>query len=170
MRFMALSIIFICISLIGIMIGNNFKLRVNEIQEFETIFFSLKNNILFMRTPIAYAIKEACNKNTELTKILKKIADKIDQGEFFNLIDIVKEIFEKEKHRLYLNQDDLNMIYDFFSNLENNNINSFENLFTIFEERLKERLKDAIEVRNKNKKIYSTLGIGIAAMVVIFLI
>ena len=55
MRFIALFIIFICISLIGITLGNGFKLRVKELQEFESIFYSLKNNITFMRTPISKA-------------------------------------------------------------------------------------------------------------------
>src|SRR5699024_5253969 len=99
-----------------------------------------------------------------------RIADEIEKGDFYNLIDVVKKVFEVDKFKLYLNQSDLDMIYDFFGNLENNNLNSFENLFNIFVKRVDEQLKEAIEFRNKNKKIYSTLGIGIGAMIVIFLI
>ena len=39
MKFVALVIIFICISSIGIILGNGFKFRVNELQEFENIQF-----------------------------------------------------------------------------------------------------------------------------------
>lgn len=170
MRFVALFIIFVCVSLIGITLGNGFKLRVKELQEFESIFYSLKNNITFMRTPISHALRSSCSQNTELSKIFIHIANEIEKGDFYNLIDIVKEDFEKYRANLYLNQSDLDMIYDFFNNLENNNLNSFENLFTVFTKRVNTQIKEAIEVKDKNKKIYSTLGIGIAAMIVIFLI
>lgn len=170
MKFIALLIIFICISLIGIILGNGFKLRVKELQEFEGIFHSLKNNITFMRTPISYALRESCQRDSELSKKFHKIADEIEKGDFYNLIDVVREVFEKGKLKLYLNQSDLDMIYDFFNNLENNNLNSFENVFNIFTKRIEDQLEEAIEYRNKNKKIYSTLGIGIGAMIVIFLI
>ena len=170
MRFIALFIIFICISLVGIIIGNGFKLRVKEIQEFESIFYALKNNITFMRTPIPHALKISCSKNSELSKRFENISDEIEKGEFYNLIDVVRKVFERDKSKLYLNNSDLDMIYDFFINLENNNIDSFENLFNVFIKRIEEQLKDAIELRNKNSKVYSTLGIGAAAMIVIFLI
>ena len=170
MRFIALFIIFICISLIGITLGNWFKLRVKELQEFESIFYSLKNNITFMRTPISQALRLSCSRRTELSNRFLRIADEIEKGDFYNLIDVVKKVFEVDKFKLYLNQSDLDIIYDFFGNLENNNLNSFENLFNIFVKRVDEQLKEAIEFRNKNKKIYSTLGIGIGAMIVIFLI
>lgn len=170
MKFMALVIIFICISSIGIILGNGFKFRVKELQEFENIYYSLKNNIIFMRTPISNAIKASCSRKSELSKVLIKISDDIEHGEFYNLIDVVKNFFEAHKSKLYLNQSDLEMIYDFFSNLENNNLNSFENIFNIFTKRINEQIENAIELRNKNKKVYSTLGIGVAAMIVIFLI
>lgn len=170
MRFLALFVIFICISLIGITLGNGFKLRVKELQEFESIFYALKNNITFMRTPISHSLKISCLKHSELSKRFEKISDEIEKGDFYNLIDVVKKVFEIDKSKLYLNQSDLDMIYDFFVNLENNNLNSFENLFNVFVKRVDEQLKDAIEFRNKNSKIYSTLGIGVAAMIVIFLI
>lgn len=170
MRFIALFIIFVCISLIGIALGNGFKLRVRELQEFESIFYSLKNNITFMHTPISHALRSSCKKNTELGKVFVHIADEIEKGDFHSLIDIVRKEFRLCKDNLYLNQSDLEMIYDFFNNLENNNLNSFENLFTVFTKRVNTQIKEAIEIKDKNKKIYSTLGIGIAAMIVIFLI
>lgn len=170
MKFIALFIIFVCISLIGFTLGNRFKLRVKELQEFESAFYSLKNNITFMRTPISQALKSSFNRKSQMSLIFEKIAHEIDEGEFYNIIDVVKDLFEKYKDKLYLNQSDLDMIYDFFINLENNNIDSFENLFNVFSKRIDEQLKYAIDVRNKNNKIYSTLGIGIGAMIVIFLI
>ncbi len=57
-----------------------------------------------------------------------------------------------------------------FNNIENSNLNSFENVFCIFTKRIEDQLIEAIEFRNKNKKVYSTLGIGVGAMIVIFLI
>lgn len=170
MKFIALIIIFVCISSIGIILGNGFKFRVKELQEFENIYYALKNNIIFMRTPISHAIKASCSKKSELSKILLKISDDIERGEFYNLVDVVKNFFESNKSKLYLNESDLEMIYDFFSNLENNNLNSFENIFNIFTKRIDDQIKDAIESRNKNNKVYSTLGFGVAAMIVIFLI
>lgn len=170
MRFIALLIIFVCISMIGIILGNSFKLRVKELQEFESIFHSFKNNITFMRTPIANALRDSCFKDSELSRRFQKIADDIDRGEFYSLVDVAKSSFESDKFKLYLNESDLAMIYDFFDNLENNNLNSFENVFVMFTKRLETQLSEAIEVRNKNRKVYSSLGIGIAAMVVIFLI
>ncbi len=170
MKFLALVIIFICISSIGIMLGNGFKIRVKELQEFENIYYSLKNNIIFMRTPISYAIKSSCSKKSELSKILIEISNDIEKGEFYNLVDVVKNFFELNKVKLYLNQSDLEMVYDFFSNLENNNLNSFENIFDVFTKRINDQIKDAIDLKNKNNKVYSTLGVGVAAMIVIFLI
>ncbi len=170
MKFIALLIIFVCISLIGIILGNGYKFRVKELQEFESVFYSLKNNITFMRTPIAYALRESCPQKSELSINLHKIADEIENGDFYNLVDCVRRVFEKNKLKLYLNQSDLDMIYDFFNNIENSNLNSFENVFCIFTKRIEDQLIEAIEFRNKNKKVYSTLGIGVGAMIVIFLI
>lgn len=170
MRFVALLIIFVCISMIGIILGNSFKLRVKELQEFESIFHSLRNNITFMRTPIANALRDSCPKDSELSKNFHRIADDIDRGDFYSLVDVAKNAFESDKLKLYLNESDLDMIYDFFGNLENNNVNSFENVFTMFTKRVEAQLSEAIEVKNKNRKVYSSLGIGIAAMIVIFLI
>lgn len=170
MKFIALFIIFVCISLIGVILGNGFKFRVRELQEFESIFYSLKNNIIFMHTPISQAIRLSCSRGSELSNVFLKLADEIEKGDFYNLVDVIKRVFDIDKFRLYLNQSDLDMIYDFFCNFENNNLNSFENLFNVFVKRINQQLKDAIEVKNKNNKIYSTLGVGIAAMIVIFLI
>lgn len=169
-KFIALLIIFVCISLIGIMIGNSYKFRVKELQEFETIFHSFKNNIMFMKTPIAYALRESCTQKSVLSANLHMVADEIENGDFYNLVDCVKKVFENNKDRLYLNQSDLDMIYDFFNNIENNNLNSFENVFGVFTKRLEDQLREAIEFRNKNKKVYNTLGIGVGAIIVIFLI
>lgn len=170
MKFIALLIIFVCISLIGIILGNGYKFRVRELQEFEAIFHSLRNNITFMRTPIAYALRESCLQKSELSINLHKVADEIENGDFYNLVDCVRKVFEENKFKLYLNQSDLDMIYDFFNNVENNNLNSFENVFGIFTKRIEDQLTEAIEFRNKNKKVYNTLGIGVGAMIVIFLI
>lgn len=170
MKFIALLIIFVCISLIGIILGNGYKFRVKELQEFEAIFHSLRNNITFMRTPIAYALRESCPQKSELSINLHKVADEIENGDFYNLVDCVRKVFEENKLKLYLNQSDLEMIYDFFNNVENNNLNSFENVFGIFTKRIEDQLTEAIEFRNKNKKVYNTLGIGVGAMIVIFLI
>ncbi len=170
MRFIALLIIFICISLIGIIIGNSFRLRVKELQEFEKIFHSLKNNIMFMRTPIAHALRDSCVGDSYLCRGFRKIAKHIDEGDFYNLVDVAKDVFVSMRGNLYLNDSDLEFIYEFFGSLENNNINSFENVFNIFTKRLEDQLNEAVEVRNKNKKVYSALGIGVAAMIVIFLI
>lgn len=170
MKLIALLIIFVCVSLIGIILGNGFRFRVKELQEFENIFYSLKNNIIFMHTPISQAIKSSCSRESELGSVFLKLADEIEKGDFYNLSDVVKKVFDIEKFKLYLDQSDLDVIYDFFGNFENNNLNSFENLFNVFAKRINQQLKDAIEIKNKNNKIYSTLGIGIAAMIVIFLI
>lgn len=170
MKFIALFIIFVCISLIGIILGNGFRFRVKELQEFENVFYSLKNNIIFMHTPVSQAIRVSCSRGSELGNIFFKLSDEIEKGDFYNLVDVVKKVFDINKFKLYLNQSDLDMIYDFFCNFENNNLNSFENLFNVFAKRINQQLKDAIEIKNKNNKIYSTLGIGIAAMIVIFLI
>ena len=56
MKFIALLIIFVCISLIGIILGNGYKFRVKELQEFEAVFYSLKNNIRFMRARRIFAL------------------------------------------------------------------------------------------------------------------
>lgn len=170
MKFIALLIIFVCVSTIGIIMGNGLGFRVKELQEFENIFYSLKNNIIFMRTPIAQSIKASCLQKSELASVFLKVSNEIEKGEFYNLIDVVKGVFEREKAKLYLNQSDLELIYDFFSNFENANLNSFENLFNIFTKRINHQLNNAIEFKSKNKKMYSTLGIGIGAMIVIFLI
>lgn len=170
MKLVALLIIFVCVSMIGIILSNGLKSRVKELQEFENIFYSLRNNILFMRTPIAQALRLSCPQASELSNIFLKLANEIEKGDFYNLIDVVKKVFEENKMKLYLNQSDLDVIYDFFGNFENNNLDSFENLFNIFVKRVNQQLKDAIEIKTKNKKMYSTLGIGIAAMIVIFLI
>lgn len=170
MRFIALFTIFVCISLIGITYGNRFKVRVKELQEFENIFYSLKNQITFMHTPITQSLKLSSNASTEIGKMFHLIADEIDNGEFYHLINIVEDILKKYRSRLFLIDSDLDMIRDFFNNLENSNLNSFENTFNMFSKRIENQLNDAIEFRNKNNKIYSTLGIGVGAMIVIFLI
>ncbi len=66
-----------------------------------------------MRTPIAYALRESCPQKSELSINLHKIADEIENGDFYNLVDCVRRVFEKNKLKLYLNQSDLDMIYDF---------------------------------------------------------
>lgn len=152
------------------MLSNGLKFRVRELQEFENIFYSFKNNVIFMRTPIAQALRLSCSKESQLSNIFLELATEIEKGDFYNIIDVVKIVFEKNKLKLYLNQSDLDMIYDFFENFENNNLDSFENLFNIFVKRINQQLKDAIEIKTKNNKMYSSLGIGIAAMIVIFLI
>ena len=110
------------------------------------------------------------NQVTAVSKVLKKISNKLENGNFYTLFEVVESVLYENMKELYLSKDDIELICDFFREFENSNLNSLESVFYSFKKRIEEQLKEAIEDRDRNSKTYKTLGFGIGAIVVIFLI
>lgn len=171
LKVIAITIIFISSSYIGIYYGESFKKRTKQLQHILKAIIYLNNEVIYSNTPLPEALNTISKKVEDpISNILYKVALRLEKGESISVYDAFKNEYNENKNSFNLLNDDKYLIKDFLKGLGESGIYGQDKLFNLTIENMKINCGAAEELGKKNSKMYSTLGLCIGAMIAIFLV
>ena len=164
-------IIVISTSIIGYQYGNRFNKRVNNLNYIQSSLQLLQTEIIYSLTPLPTALENVYLKgNKKVSFIFKDIKDNLISNKGSSIIDSFRYISQDLKEKLYLNDEDIEVILSLGSILGSSNREDQEKHFKLVKTQLEDRIKDAESSRIKNEKLYKNLGVLSGMLIVITLL
>ena len=160
------SFIFLSCSLIGILISRKYTNRVNELKEFKNALNLFKTKIRYTYEPIPEIFSEISeNISPCVSTVFKQAAGKMDvlaAGEAWNLA--------LKMDNLNINEEDRNALKNLSKLLGKTDLQGQLSQIEMTSDFLDEQILKAERERNKNEKMYRTLGMILGMAIVIILI
>ncbi|WP_055667681.1 stage III sporulation protein SpoIIIAB [Desnuesiella massiliensis] len=171
LRLFGLLLIFIACTLTGFFYAESLRKRSLELKELERTLVQLKNEIMFLHSPLPEALKKIGERSKEPFSLLYiRISSYLEEGTCNSVFEATVKSLEDYKDILYLIKEDIEIIKDFSKNLGDLDRNFQINIFEMTLERVAMQIKDSEITAQNNIKLYRYLGLCIGALVVIFLI
>ena len=159
------SFIFLSSSLIGILISKKYENRVNELKEFKNALNNFKTKIRYTYEPIPDIFMEISeNINSNISNVFYEAACKMDvlaAGEAWGLALKMED--------LNINEEDKNVLFNLSKLLGKTDLQGQISSIEMTEDFLEEQIRKAQNLRNKNEKLYRTLGMILGLAIVIIL-
>lgn len=160
------AFIFLSCSLVGILISKKYINRVNELKEFKNALNIFKTKIRYTYEPIPEIFAEISeNVNPNISSVFKQAALKMDilaAGEAWNLA--------LKMDNLNINEEDRNALKNLSKLLGKTDLQGQLNQIEMTSDFLDEQIKKAEKEKDKNEKMYRTLGMILGLTIVIILI
>ncbi len=157
------TFIFLSCSLIGILISKKYTNRVNELKEFKNALNIFKTKIRYTYEPIPDIFMQISeNVNSNIGNVFSQAANKMNvlaAGEAWNIALKMEE--------LSINQEDRNVLENLSKLLGKTDLQGQLNQIEMTEDFLNEQIRKAEQEKNKNEKMYRTLGAIIGMVIVI---
>lgn len=170
-RNIMIFLMFLICTFIGYFIGENYKIRSQNLKEIQKVLLLLNNEIIYSNTPLPTALFEVGNKVSEpISNVFIKMANMLDEGTSNSVYESFEKAYLENKEKLSLNSDDYKILEDFFKTLGSSGISGQEKIFSLALENIDINYKEAKKKEKENIKLYRTLGISIGAMLAIFFI
>lgn len=155
----------------GFLYAETFKRRVEQLSEMERAIMLLQNDITYIYTPLPEAFMKIVYKVDDPINIIFKDASELLTGNEVNSVqDAFIKSLEKNKDRLYLKKEDVDVFIDLTKDLGKSDVAGQNNIFALTLTNIKKQLKSAESIKNKNLKMYRYLGFTLGAMLVIMII
>lgn len=161
-----LFLVFGTISSIGIKISNGYKIRAHNLKQ-------IKKGLKILETKVTYTYEQ-------LPYIFLDISHKINGpvGKLFSdtgtrmQLEFAGEAWEKciDDSRIYLNYEDKEALKSLGKLLGKTDIQGQLNQISLVNNFLDEQIKEAVESKEKNEKMYKKLGVIVGLAVVIVLV
>lgn len=168
-RYLFLVLILSGSTSIGFLLSKRYTDRLGELNTFSNFINLLQNKIKFTHLPLAEIFEEMASIKTD-----PKIADFFLRVYTKLNIKTTKEAWndalEEERYYLNLKNEDINLIKSLGNTIGKTDIEgqmSEINQFTIM---LQEKIKEAEQEKNKNEKMYKSLGTIVGLAIVILLV
>ena len=160
------AFIFLSCSLIGILISKKYINRVNELKEFKNALNIFKTKIRYTYEPIPEIFAEISeNVNSNISNVFKQASLKMDilaAGEAWNLALKIDN--------LNINDEDRNILKNLSKLLGKTDLQGQLNQIEMTSDFLDEQIKKAEKEKDKNEKMYRTLGMILGLTIVIILL
>lgn len=160
------TFIFLSCSLIGILISKKYINRVNELKEFKNALNIFKTKIRYTYEPIPEIFAEISeNVNSNISNIFKQAAAKMDvlaAGDAWNLALKLDD--------LNINEEDRSALNNLSKLLGKTDLQGQLNQIEMTSDFLDKQIQKAEREKDKNEKMYRTLGMILGLTIVIILI
>lgn len=166
LKYTLLLIIFSLSTIIGITISKMYENRVKELREFKSILNIIKTKIKFTYEPLAEIFKQiAKDSTTNIEKIFGKMVNQIQYRQ-------VREAWENciQEADISIKQEDKDILKKLGQLLGQTDVEGQVSEIEVTQNFLDMQIKKAEEEKNKNQKMYKTLGIVIGLVFVIILL
>jgi len=155
----------------GFIYSESFKKRYSQLQEIQRAIYQFQVEIEYTHTPIPEAMLNVANKSKEpIAKIFREISAALEKNEAQDVYEAFTTAFNGNKSSLCLSSEDMNIILDMAKVLGEADIEGHKKVFNYTLEKLKNQIKIAEELVQKNVKMYRYLGVTVGGMTVIMLI
>ena len=162
-KYFILFLILVFSSMIGKFISKRYVYRLQELEEMKNTLNILKNKIKFTYEPIPDIFKEISNNsNKNIGQIFKKAEEKMEK----TTADVAWEQAVEETNN-NLKEEDKNVL-KMLSKLLGQTDTQISQI-EITENFLEGQIKDAMEAKQKNERLYTRLGtiVGLAIVIVL---
>ena len=159
------SFIFLLSSLIGALISKKYNNRVNELKEFKNALNLFKTKIRYTYEPIPdifYEISE--NVKTNISNVFSHAASKMDVVSAGAAWQMALKMED-----LNIDDEDIMVLNNLSKLLGKTDLQGQLNQIEMTEDFLDKQIKKAENLRNKNEKLYRTLGMILGLTIVIIL-
>lgn len=165
-KIIMLFIVFGLSSLLGILVSRKYTYRLQELEEMKTALNIFKSKVKFTYAPIPEIFEEIAS-NTS-----KNISNIFRNAEKYMNNELAGKSWEiaVENSEGYLNNEDKHNIKSLSKLLGETDIEGQISQIELTENFLEKQIKEAIEKKSKNEKLYKKLGATIGLVVVIILI
>lgn len=159
------TFIFLSCSFIGILISRKYVNRVNELKEFKNALNIFKTKIRYTYEPIPEIFMQISKSvNSNISNVFSQAANKMDilaAGEAWNMALKMEE--------LSINEEDKNALNNLSKLLGKTDLEGQLNQIEMTSDFLDEQIKKAEKEKNKNEKMYRTLGMILGMTIVVIL-
>lgn len=165
-KYILLIMIFFLSATIGIAISKIYENRVKELREIKGILNIMKNKIKFTYEPLAEIFKQISKDNTtNIEKIFGKMSNQIQYCH-------VKDAWENciQEADINIKQEDKDILKRLGILLGQTDVEGQISEIEVTQNFLDVQIEKAEEEKNKNQKMYKTLGIVVGLVFVIILI
>lgn len=160
------SFIFLSCSLIGILISKKYVNRVNELREFKNALNMFKTKIRYTYEPIPQIFAEISeNIDSNISTVFKTASDKMDVCAAGEAWDLALKLEE-----LSIDEEDINVLKNMSRLLGKTDLQGQLNQIEMTSDFLDKQIRKAENQKDKNEKMYRTLGMLIGMAIVIILI
>lgn len=168
-RYIFLISILACSTSIGFLLSNRYINRVEELKSISKLINILQNKIKFTRKPLKDIFNELSKieQNENINRIFLNVSQNLENRA---VSDTWKKILEDEKRNLSLKEDDINLLKTLGNTLGKSDVDGQINEINLFTDLLKTQIQKAEIEREKNSKMYKSLGTIIGLVIVIVLI
>ena len=169
LRYIFLISILACSTSIGFLLSNKYINRVEELRSLSKLINVLQNKIKFTRKPLKDIFNELSK--LEENKNIKRIFINMSQNLENSVVsESWRKTIEEEKENLSLKEDDINILKTLGSTLGKSDVDGQLSEINLFTELLKNQIQKAEKEKEKNSKMYKSLGTIIGLVIVIVLI
>ena len=165
-KYTSLFLLFIAITLIGVIISEKYKKRVIELKEMKKALNILETKMKFTYEPIPTIFEDIYeHMNTNVSYIFKEANEKMKEktaGQAW------QEALNAKPNNL--NKEDINVLQGLTNLLGKTNLEGQVSQIELTSSFLDNQIKKAEEEEKKNRKMYKTLGVVMGLATVIILI
>lgn len=165
-KYIELILVFCTTTLIGTIISNKYKKRVDELKEMKNALNMLETKMKYTYEPIADIFKQiSTNLNCNISNIFKKAMSNMKYNS-------AGEAWENALYNTAtnLNQEDINTLKNLSKLLGKTSIEGQISEIKLTINFLDTQIEKAEEEKNRNQKLYKNLGIIVGLTLIIILI
>jgi len=164
-------LIIISSSSLGLIYSRRFRDRVNNLKLLYNCIQLLETEIVYSANPIPDALDAVYRKgNKRVSYVFKDIKEYLISNRSFTLLDSFLNASETLKERMYLENEDIEVIMSLGRSLGASDRMDQQKHFRTALVQLQAQQRDAEEKKDKNVKLYKSLGvlIGFATVIILY--
>lgn len=154
---------------IGFLLSKRYSDRLKELNDISSLVNILKNKIKFTHKPLGEILEEisTIKKDTKILEIFSKTGEKLEDRK---IEEAWNEAISEEKFYLNLRNEDIQLIRTLGNVLGKTDVEGQMSEINQFDNLLKIQIKNAEDEKNKNSKMYKSLGtiIGLAIVIILY--
>lgn len=169
LRYIFLISILVGSTSIGFLLSRRYSDRMKELNDISSLINILKNKIKFTHKPLGEILEEisTIKKDTKILEIFSKTGEKLEDRK---IEEAWNEAISEEKFYLNLKNEDIELMRTLGNVLGKTDIEGQMSEINQFDNLLKIQIKNAENEKNKNSKMYKSLGtiIGLAIVIILY--
>lgn len=170
-KIIILALIVILCTMIGYLYGEGFKKRYVELNQLLGSLIDMENEILYSYRDLPEVIASIADKSSDcLREFFMDVAELLARGEIEDVNTAFYLSMNRHIDKLSIKKEDIDIVLDLSKSLGDTDIVGQGQIFALAKSKLDRNIVQAEKDFRVNCKMYKTLGIGIGAMIAIFLI
>ena len=163
-------LIIVSSSSLGLIYSRRYKDRVNNLKLLYNCIQLLETEVIYFANPIPDALDEIYRKgNKKVSYIFRDIKEYLVSNRSFTLFDSFLDVSLTLKEKMYLENEDIEVIMSFGRNLGASDRSDQQKHFKTALMQLETQQRDAEEKKKNNVKLYKSLGVLIGFAIVLIL-